>query len=69
MIYVDLDDRWIHGLLEELDLFGYELPPYFYPPSPVGAHITILPSPVAKELGLVDLKLENWGEKVDFVIR
>ena len=51
MIYVDLDDNWIYGLQAELDLYGYENPPYFYPPSPTGAHITLLPSAIAEDRG------------------
>ena len=51
MIYVDLDDNWIYSLQPELDLYGYENPPYFYPPSPTGAHITLLPSAIAEDRG------------------
>ena len=52
LLYLDLDDRWVLNLQEELarltktfsndqrmilcKRFGYQLPPYFYPPSPLG---------------------------------
>ena len=41
--------------------YGYELPPYFYPPTPVGAHITLVSS---EEAGLhgVDRELIEDGK-------
>ena len=46
LVYLDLDDQWIEGLSSELSRYGYIQPPYFYPPTPVGAHITLLPAKV-----------------------
>ena len=43
MIYLNLDNEWIHRALAVLHGYGYVRPPFFvYPPVPVGAHIQIV---------------------------
>ena len=58
LLYLDLDDRWVLNMQEELarfdktfsndqrmilcKRFGYQLPPYFYPPSPLGLLTTLI---------------------------
>jgi len=49
MVFLDLDDAWIYNLASLLSQYGYELPPYFYPPHPVGAHITIVTTEEARD--------------------
>ncbi len=39
--YVDLDDRYIHELIQILPIDGFEKPPYFGP-GLIGAHITVV---------------------------
>jgi len=72
MVFLDLDDDWIFSIENLLAEFGYEIPPYFYPPHPVGAHITLVTTDEVKKyvqkyginVGVVDL-----GRKVRFSIR
>merc|ERR1719342_1408861 len=47
--------------------FGYEDPPYFHGPQAVGAHVTILPSGLSKEM-TYDEKNELVGRKVKFEV-
>merc|ERR1712126_294419 len=49
MVFLDLDDDWIYLVSDLLKEHGYELPPYFYPPHPVGAHITLVTAQEAKD--------------------
>ena len=72
MVFLDLDDDWIFSVQNLLAEYGYEVPPYFYPPHPVGAHITLVSTDEVKKyeknygmnVGVVDL-----GRKIKFSIR
>ena len=72
MVFLDLDDDWIFSVENLLAEYGYEIPPYFYPPHPVGAHITLVTTDEVKKyvqnygmnVGVVDL-----GRKIRFSIR
>jgi len=72
MVFLDLDDDWIFSIENLLAEYGYEIPPYFYPPHPVGAHITLVTTDEVKKyvqnygmnVGVVDL-----GRKIKFSIR
>ena len=75
LLYVDLEDAWVTSLQEEMARwaggrrgcrFGYQLPPYFYPAAPLGAHITLLPPlPRGQEREGV---VEVLGEQVEFEV-
>jgi len=72
MVFLDLDDDWIFSIEDLLAEYGYEIPPYFHPPHPVGAHITLVTTDEVKKyvqnygmnVGVVDL-----GRKIKFSIR
>ena len=43
MVYLNLDNDWIHKALTVLHDYGFVRPPFFvYPPVPLGAHIKIV---------------------------
>ena len=65
MVFIDLDDDWIFSIQNLLAEYGYEVPPYFYPPQPVGAHITLVTSDEAKKKGLMGGEVEV-GQRVKF---
>ena len=67
MVFIDLDDDWIFSLENLLAEYGYEIPPYFYQPQPVGAHITLVTAEEAKKKGLVGREVEV-GKKVKFTV-
>ena len=63
-IFLDVDDDWIFSVQEEMEEFGYEVPPYFAGPQAVGAHITVVPTNLAKKYkGMVEV-----GKKVKFEV-
>ena len=68
LIFIDLDDDWIFSVQKLLAEYGYEVPPYFYPPQPVGAHITLVTSDEAKKYGLEGQQVEI-GRRVKFSVR
>ena len=66
-IFLDLDDSWVFDMQEELEKFGYELPPYFWPPTPVGAHISVVPAREMEEMERRPRKADMAiGKKVEF---
>ena len=63
-VFLDLDDDWIFSVQEEMEKFGYEVPPYFAGPEAVGAHVTVVPANNAKNYkGMVEV-----GKKVEFEV-
>ena len=67
MVFIDLDDDWIFSIQKLLAQYGYEVPPYFYPPHPVGAHVTLVTSDEAKKYGLMGGEVDI-GRKVKFSV-
>ena len=64
-VFLDLDDEWIFALQEIMEKYNYEVPPYFYGGSGVGAHVTILPAVFGEkhEDSEVDV-----GRKIEFKV-
>ena len=65
-IFLDVDDEWIFSVQEEMEKFGYEIPPYFMGTQAVGAHISVVPTDFAKrkwKTGEVEV-----GRKVTFEV-
>ena len=64
-VFLDLDDDWVFALQEEMEKFGYEVPPYFVGAQAVGAHVTIVPSELGKETKSGDVEI---GKKIEFEV-
>ena len=64
-IFLDLDDDWIFSVQDEMEKFGYEVPPYFFGPQAVGAHVSVVPANLAKDHkeGMVEV-----GKRVEFEV-
>ncbi|WP_420422035.1 hypothetical protein [Simkania sp.] len=62
--YVDLDDRYIHELIQHLPREGFSEPPYFGP-GLIGAHITVI---MPEEWTSIQ-KVEECGTKVSFSLK
>lgn len=62
--YVDLDDRYIHELIEKLPRKGFQKPNYFGPGF-IGAHITAI---MPEEWSTVR-KVEECGTEVSFSLK
>jgi len=62
--YVDLDDRYIHELIEQLPRKGFVEPDYFGP-GLIGAHITVI---MPEEWTSVQ-KVEECGREVPFYLK
>lgn len=41
-IYVDVDDKYVHDLIQFIEKSGFQKPPYFEDSNLVGAHITVV---------------------------
>lgn len=65
--YVDLDDLYIHDLIEPLKADGFEEPPYFGP-GLHGAHISVISAQEAADHNLVS-KISQVGAPVYFKIK
>ena len=64
-IFLDLDDDWIFSLQQEMEKFGYEVPPYFVGPQAVGAHISVVPASFSNRYKDVEVDV---GRKVVFEV-
>ncbi|CCB89893.1 putative uncharacterized protein [Simkania negevensis Z] len=62
--YVDLDDRYIHELIQHLPCEGFSKPPYFGP-GLIGAHITV----IMPEEWTTFQKIEECGTEVSFSLK
>lgn len=62
--YVDLDDRYIHELIEQLPQEGFSEPDYFGP-GLIGAHITVI---MPEEWTTIQ-KIEECGTEVSFSLK
>ena len=72
MIFLNLDNEWIHKALAVLHGYGYVRPPFFvYPPVPVGAHIQIVTKVEAEKYEMFakrDIIGHLLGKTVDFEV-
>lgn len=58
-IYVDVDDAYIHQLVQLIEKEGFQKPPYFGSPELVGAHITVASAEEAAEYGVKEIEEEG----------
>jgi len=66
-IYVDIDDDYIHKLLEFIKEEGFQPPPYFRSPNKVGAHITLLYPDELRNSPLINIQEIN--QDIDFTLQ
>lgn len=55
-VYVDIDDKYVHELIQFIEKSGFQKPPYFADPNLVGAHITVIYPDEMKEYSLEQIK-------------
>ena len=66
-VFVDIDDNYIHNLVELIHAEGFEKPPYFGQPDLVRAHITVISVDEAEENNIG--KIEELGMEISFTIK
>jgi 2H phosphodiesterase-like protein len=66
-VYVDLDDKYIHKLIDFIKDDGYVEPPYFSYPNGHGAHISVIYSMEAERIGLD--YIDEEGKTIYFTIK
>lgn len=66
-VYVDVDDDYIHKLVEFIKADGFEEPPYFGGPNMHGAHITVMYPKEVKDYGIK--QIEEEGMKIFFDLK
>ena len=70
-IFVDIDDEWIFKALDVLKHYGFIRPPFFvFPPTPIGAHITVINKKEAERKQIFELwdDIDELGKKIKFEI-
>ena len=70
-IFVDIDDEWIFKALDVLKHYGFIRPPFFvFPPTPIGAHITVIQKKEAERKQIFELRddIDELGKKIKFEI-
>ena len=74
VVYLDLEDDWVHRAMEVLSIYSYVSPPFFvFPPVPLGAHIMIVDEREAVDHELVGERegkkeIPGLGKIVDFKV-
>ena len=66
-IFLDLDDDWVFSVQKEMEKFGYEVPSYFVGAQAVGAHISVVPSSIAKNYKKGKEEVEV-GKRMEFEV-
>lgn len=66
-VYVDVDDAYVHELIQFIQKEGFEEPPYFDGPGLVGAHITVVYPEEMKKYGVKSI--EECGTSIYFTPR
>lgn len=64
LVYVDLDDAYIHRLITFIQEDGFEEPPYFGSSDLVGAHISVIYSSESRKYGMGEI--QECGETIHF---
>lgn len=64
-VYIDLDDDYIHQLVQFIQKEGFEEPPYFEEPYGVGAHLTVIYPAEVINYGISDV--QECGERIEFI--